>query len=217
MLSPGIIPACAGSTHHLLQPSRPPWDHPRMRGEHRLILSFFSSTRGSSPHARGALPAVLMPVARAGIIPACAGSTSSVIQSLVSSGDHPRMRGEHSRTSAPSRWRPGSSPHARGAPPRGAARPVGPGIIPACAGSTTTCSRTTSPPRDHPRMRGEHRNRQQRTPARLGSSPHARGALDLGLGVWAAVGIIPACAGSTGGSIRRYMGEGDHPRMRGEH
>ena len=34
MTTRGIIPACAGSTHYLLQQGYYPWDHPRMRGEH---------------------------------------------------------------------------------------------------------------------------------------------------------------------------------------
>ena len=92
----------------------------------------------------------------------------------------------------------GSSPHARGAPRR--------------ARATTCCSR------DHPRMRGEHSNREHLSgidegiipacagstmtpsdvmPCRVGSSPHARGALEY------EYKALP-------------FGE-DHPRMRGEH
>ena len=58
----------------------------------------------------------------------------------------------------------------------------------------------------------------------LGSSPHARGALQPALRVHAVGGIIPACAGSTphrrrpgraGGSSPHARG--DHPHMRGEY
>ena len=51
----GIIPACAGNTgrcHNLLVAQR---DHPRMRGEHSLMLSPPRWLAGSSPHARGTL------------------------------------------------------------------------------------------------------------------------------------------------------------------
>ena len=155
----GIIPACAGSTPNA--PHSPPvlWgssphargalsflpiassahtDHPRMRGEH------------CCSHRQG-LP-------KAGIIPACAGSTSSWFavplgmfgssphargapgeggRTLDVRGDHPRMRGEH-RIDVHVRY-------------------FCPGIIPACAGST-------------PAMPDEEAHIS-------GSSPHARGAL----------------------------------------
>ena len=66
-------------------------------------------------------------------------------------------------------------------------------------------------------MRGEHPLSSLPSGRRSGSSPHARGALDLGLGVRPAVGIIPACAGSTA-LLSLVMASGqDHPRMRGEH
>ena len=57
--------------------------------------------------------------------------------------------------------------------------------------------RGVSPPRGHPRMRGEHSMYGKREVSRLGSSPHARGAPPS----------LPPLA---------TLGE-DHPRMRGEH
>ena len=71
----GIIPACAGST---CQTGRSIWhkgDHPRMRGEHLQINADHLITRGSSPHARGALERHFIVGDDFGIIPACAGST----------------------------------------------------------------------------------------------------------------------------------------------
>ena len=72
----GIIPACAGSTS---LPSRS-WsrrrDHPRMRGEHGGRRAQLLPDSGSSPHARGALRRQRQRGSRAGIIPACAGSTA---------------------------------------------------------------------------------------------------------------------------------------------
>ena len=237
----GIIPACAGNTvdgeeaHRIGEGSsphargtrpctaaakRPCRDHPRMRGEHGFR--------------------VRVPVEVAGIIPACAGNTSprglSAFAGWGSSPhargtrpswprqqsglrDHPRMRGEHGfrvrvpvevariipacagntgETELCDEWCPGSSPHARGTRARWAA--------------STTC------PRDHPRMRGEH--------ARMTNVGNATAR------------IIPACAGNTwlfavetemasGSSPHARgtpctqtapsVGTGDHPRMRGEH
>ena len=51
----GIIPACAGSTQHIILHTGKAWDHPRMRGEHALLFLSLKSAKGSSPHARGAL------------------------------------------------------------------------------------------------------------------------------------------------------------------
>ena len=71
----GIIPACAGST-----PSGPTctcrcWDHPRLRGEHAVLLDNLPKATGSSPLARGAPDERRAARRRDGIIPACAGST----------------------------------------------------------------------------------------------------------------------------------------------
>ena len=70
-------------------------------------------------------------------------------------------------------------------------------IIPAYAGSTT-CIRLMKPlSSDHPRIRGEHLFSLDAIHHTNGSSPHTRGALD--------VGDPPG------------EGAGDHPRIRGEH
>ena len=51
----------------------------------------------------------------------------------------------------------------------------------------------------------------------VGSSPRARGALRFQAGHLPGRGIIPACAGSTAIPGWSPSGEGDHPRVRGEH
>ena len=50
----GIIPACAGSTSPKPAGIILPMDHPRMRGEHKVVLQVGGHCRGLSPHARGA-------------------------------------------------------------------------------------------------------------------------------------------------------------------
>ena len=94
-LAVGIIPACAGSTisYSMLQTGRR--DHPRMRGEHVLVLDREAMLDGSSPHARGALLWYHIAKALGGIIPACAGSTRWTCAEAFTRRDHPRMRGEH--------------------------------------------------------------------------------------------------------------------------
>ena len=76
----GIIPACAGSTRRGTRCSGTSRDHPRMRGEHNLTNASALRGPGSSPHARGAQVRVRLLAARAGIIPACAGSTLEYLQ-----------------------------------------------------------------------------------------------------------------------------------------
>ncbi len=132
----GTIPACAGSTPAPIGPRTRPGDHPRVRGEHRLLLYVLNETVGPSPRARGALGHECRRTRRHGTIPACAGSTSSTGGSVRPEGDHPRVRGEHAR------------------PRRRSGR--GPGTIPACAGSTRASPRASPRARDHPRVRGEH-------------------------------------------------------------
>ena len=151
-----IIPACAGSTRRHRAGSTHNRDHPRMRGEHATEGDSADELPGSSPHARGARRAVLGDLGRAGIIPACAGSTRYLVDALLEDEDHPRMRGEHELSAVLPLRRTGSSPHARGAPCPTCRETAPSGIIPACAGSTTRYIRFPRPSGDHPRMRGEH-------------------------------------------------------------
>ena len=91
------------------------------------------------------------------------------------------------------------------------------GIIPACAGSTLTAMPAYAGIGDHPRMCGEHGQGPVRRRPEAGSSPHVRGALDVGDENRRTFGIIPACAGSTPVQARRGLHVRDHPRMCGEH
>ena len=107
------------------------------------------------------------------------------------------MRGEHYTYDSADISGMGSSPHARGTPPRSLSEESACGIIPACAGNTNTTGADRRSARDHPRMRGEH----------FGE-------------VWIGFldgGIIPACAGNTLNVKENRSMVGDHPRMRGEH
>lgn len=69
------IPARAGSTLDPARGSGPPWDHPRTRGEHISSYCSAITSRGPSPHARGAQAARGPRAGRPGTIPARAGST----------------------------------------------------------------------------------------------------------------------------------------------
>jgi len=132
-------------------------------------------------------------------------------------GDHPRVRGEHCSSAITPGGSVGSSPRARGALRCGEPRHPSRGIIPACAGSTDKWIRPVIVPWDHPRVRGEHTPGRTRRPRPPGSSPRARGARELADAGYIDLGIIPACAGSTGSRLSGYGSSRDHPRVRGEH
>ena len=109
-----------------------------MRGEHKDSPTLKVTYAGSSPHARGAQNLVAVILVGFGIIPACAGSTSLICSALISSWDHPRMRGEHLGRGLGIQTIEGSSPHARGAQSLAVRVNDIQGIIPACAGSTSS-------------------------------------------------------------------------------
>ena len=155
-VSPGIIPACAGSTDSHCRPQESSRDHPRMCGEHHVLFYIYVDKWGSSPHVRGALGVTTGVVAMIGIIPACAGSTRTPLMTRCMIRDHPRMCGEHCSSSANRSASPGSSPHVRGAHWLAPLRRISAGIIPACAGSTIRFRLMILSKRDHPRMCGEH-------------------------------------------------------------
>ena len=111
----------------------------------------------------------------------------------------------------------GSSPLARGSPEVSASRRLGRGIIPARSGFTRS-SRSARPGRtDHPRSRGVHGDDLLSAWSKAGSSPLARGSLELvNVDVdW--VRIIPARAGFTAAATLLRMLSWDHPRSRGVH
>jgi len=192
-----IIPAGAGSTGRRASCSGVSRDHPRWRGEHHVSESGDVAAVGSSPLARGALPAGSGARPDGRIIPAGAGSTTCWIRCAAGWTDHPRWRGEHCQVR-----------RENAAAPR---------IIPAGAGSTTGGRHERDLHEDHPRWRGEHTVNARYALNAAGSSPLARGARPPQEGRSSSRGIIPAGAGSTR-SLRRTTGRTpDHPRWRGEH
>ncbi len=213
----GIIPACAGSTTLRLHPRDTRRDHPRVCGEHSAWASRSSPAWGSSPRVRGA-PSSSTPRARtAGIIPACAGSTSRRRARRCACRDHPRVCGEHLMYRLQDIHREGSSPRVRGARSRSMVWGSRLGIIPACAGSTTDRKDRPCLTKDHPRVCGEHKLERDHGALFLGSSPRVRGALGVDRPGVRGVGIIPACAGSTRSRRGRSGRLRDHPRVCGEH
>ena len=114
-LSPGIIPADAGSTIRCFWRARRTGDHPRGCGEHTAPDALSMTVPGSSPRMRGALTPGVGEKACNGIIPADAGSTPWPRRCYVLAGDHPRGCGEHLSVHVCVVVVIGSSPRMRGA------------------------------------------------------------------------------------------------------
>ncbi len=172
---------------------------------------------GSSPLTRGAPFGLGVCHCLVGIIPAYAGSTPRHPPSYGCSGDHPRLRGEHSSGSLSHLMPGGSSPLTRGAPIHRALASHIDGIIPAYAVSTMDWLDGHHRVQDHPRLRGEHQPTSKVDLLVRGSSPLTRGARKQPGFLAHRRGIIPAYAGSTYSSAWRSPGMRDHPRLRGEH
>ncbi|EEP20772.1 hypothetical protein BIFANG_03342 [Bifidobacterium angulatum DSM 20098 = JCM 7096] len=111
-----IIPACAGNTWPTASPPTQNRDHPRVCGEHIAVMTMTMGFAGSSPRVRGTPSVAMRSRVAAGIIPACAGNTSSVANTVRPARDHPRVCGEHGLCLAWAAAAEGSSPRVRGTP-----------------------------------------------------------------------------------------------------
>ena len=152
-----------------------------------------------------------------GIIPAYAGNTKLPAGRHRIQRDHPRVCGEHPYRIIPIPEDMGSSPRMRGTPANVAGSDHKTGIIPAYAGNTSSMPSKVQPPRDHPRVCGEHSFTDIEDMGYTGSSPRMRGTLFTGTVTDDGSGIIPAYAGNTGSRNSNDGYTGDHPRVCGEH
>ena len=152
-----------------------------------------------------------------GIIPALAGNTLCGAVRIVSTGDHPRSRGEYDLRAPRGPSAAGSSPLSRGIQRSPTKRSCLTRIIPALAGNTVPRPPKPVVGRDHPRSRGEYPASPSRAVHSCGSSPLSRGILTAALTEQRDLRIIPALAGNTPRSPGRRRHCRDHPRSRGEY
>ena len=130
---------------------------------------------------------------------------------------HPRVCGENSGTARGSSPGRGSSPRVRGKPERRPGGDGGGGLIPACAGKTSTSSRAPRRRSAHPRVCGENAVHSLIGPAHPGSSPRVRGKQHRGRPILTRRGLIPACAGKTVRVRHPHPSAlGSSPRVRGK-
>ena len=179
---------------------------------------------GSSPRGRGKRKPRAPQRAIQGLIPAWAGKTRLVSTWPEKAVAHPRVGGENLNAVAGGNKETGSSPRGRGKPVVGGHGDLRPGLIPAWAGKTTACGRSTRPGKAHPRVGGENSFVGHRLVDCFGSYPRGRGKrTSLAAGA-RGQGLIPAWAGKTltrGTSrcTRRAHPRvgGENPRPRGQH
>jgi len=154
-------------------------------------------SEGSSPLARGLPQAVRRERADRGIIPARAGFTHPLLCARRKGPDHPRSRGVYVLAAQAAKFLGGSSPLARGLRRRLLLSGRDQRIIPARAGFTLLRIPRQQERQDHPRSRGVYRNLEKRNTSSPGSSPLARGLLEMWQCINGEWRIIPARAGFT--------------------
>ena len=212
-----FIPACAGNTTRSRSTARSTSVHPRVCGEHPILVIAALARCGSSPRVRGTphRRGVRRGIRR--FIPACAGNTISIGWLVTSITVHPRVCGEHPGAELAVRNSVGSSPRVRGTLVLRYAEGSLRRFIPACAGNTGVqfgqhCHRPV-----HPRVCGEHGVIRGAVKPLAGSSPRVRGTRVKTLTLSRRGRFIPACAGNT--TNKKYsQGERTvHPRVCGEH
>ena len=110
----------------------------------------------------------------------------------------------------------GSSPRVRGKHGPADEAHLGGGLIPACAGKTGPCLPGRRQCWAHPRVCGENSLCLRIRNPPPGSSPRVRGKPIVAPVEHDPPGLIPACAGKTGGRRETLRGEPAHPRVCGE-
>ena len=192
-----FIPAWAGNTRSKAAIHAAMTVHPRVGGEHCVLLDSLRRSGGSSPRGRGTRRASETGNRPLRFIPAWAGNTSPERPSDPLRPVHPRVGGEHKFRIPQNVNVDGSSPRGRGTP--------------------TTAPATRNNRQVHPRVGGEHPVHLAAGEYYYGSSPRGRGTRDLFLTQTTGERFIPAWAGNTSRSAPPGTNHSVHPRVGGEH
>ena len=187
-----------------------------MRGEKSTFIDCAEHSPGSPPLARGKVYKNALARYSGGITPACAGKRLKSSSIVISSRNHPRLRGEKRLIPPETAPVTGSPPLARGKGAGAVLVPQLPGITPACAGKRVFTEWRNDPDQDHPRLRGEKRVVPPDPTSAMGSPPLARGKGGVATGGNQIPGITPACAGKRRPGGSHISNRRDHPRLRGE-
>ena len=212
-----FIPAGAGNTLTCTVCLESRSVHPRRRGEHNPNMSPRRAPPGSSPQARGTHSARDANHLVQRFIPAGAGNTYPKTAVDLCGSVHPRRRGEHLEQTITRDSYRGSSPQARGTHMQSDICAGRYRFIPAGAGNTPNQPPPVGQETVHPRRRGEHSRGSRPRRICAGSSPQARGTLQLDIVYIAEGWFIPAGAGNTRHAACHGLIPPVHPRRRGEH
>ena len=132
-----------------------------------------------------------------GITPACAGTTLRYTLPEISAWDHPRVCGNHLRSTSITLLSLGSPPRVREPPSDNEQKVSGARITPACAGTTVLVKGHSRRFRDHPRVCGNHIGPSLLAVGNTGSPPRVREPLLVKMPIAVESRITPACAGTT--------------------
>ena len=175
-----------------------------------------SPSTGSSPHARGTLRVLSIPVRRPRFIPTCAGNARHPASIRSWTTVHPRIRGERGRAVAAPGADCGSSPHTRGTLDDAQFHFLTSRFIPAYAGNACEKIAYYADHTVHPRIRGERRLMICSRWLISGSSPHTRGTPTQASLRVDPPRFIPAYAGNARHAALSGIQLTVHPRIRGE-
>ena len=212
-----FIPAFAGNTEYLYGHFWYRSVHPRVCGEHALLIVLPATGYGSSPRLRGTHPPYLLFGFLLRFIPAFAGNTQGRGDGAWRRWVHPRVCGEHLSDFQRNRLVRGSSPRLRGTRRRDP-RAEGQGrFIPAFAGNTPISTNAPTITGVHPRVCGEHASLASLVMSVSGSSPRLRGTRGDSESLFCRFRFIPAFAGNTYSPGLESPVLPVHPRVCGEH
>ena len=170
-------------------------DRPRLRGEYGRLPVPLIVPVGSPPLARGIHARNKGIRDRIRITPACAGNTFQYLPRLHRQRDHPRLRGEYQLRRKLQEVALGSPPLARGIHLDFLDFVRAVRITPACAGNTLSPKNKGRQTEDHPRLRGEYKERAKKSRPSWGSPPLARGIPPTITNVEPISGITPLARG----------------------
>ncbi len=210
--------------------------HPHVRGEQVIGEQDNMTIDGSSPRTRGADPDRGAGLSPERFIPTYAGSShpSTLEQGLEAvhphvrgeqargvrgrgcAAVHPHVRGEQGENTQRTNYNGGSSPRTRGAVDPWSKHGVSSRFIPTYAGSRGAQALRAAGAPVHPHVRGEQAPSYLSAAQSTGSSPRTRGAAPEWPLLRHPRRFIPACAGSSYGSVLRCLTGAVHPRVRGE-
>ena len=152
-----------------------------------------------------------------GITPACAGKRTRIPGQRLPMWDHPRVCGEKAGFFAFCSTSAGSPPRVRGKAIKNIPEAFVSRITPACAGKRGAGRGKRRPAWDHPRVCGEKNILYRRCPRSKGSPPRVRGKVCSTTFSTISIGITPACAGKSRGTLSRPITHsGSPPRVRGK-